>query len=1009
MTAPTHPHGGERDAPERDAVHDDKLLARARAIDADRAAILIADLYPVESGPGPDRDPPSARGAALQSARARAILLATAYEALTGAVLRDAHAVAKPWPADRSALAKALDRYLAAGAPDEHGARLRRFAERQRLRIALRELLPPALGGADFVVTARELSMLADVTIEAALSEAMRSVLARTGTPTDATGRRGRITVLGMGKLGGEELNAGSDVDLICFYDSDDHVAVRDGRELSANEVWTRVIRRMTQTLADVTEDGFVWRVDHRLRPEGSRGALVNSVAAAERYYETFGRLWERSAWIRARPVAGDQQLGEAVIALLRPFVWRREVSPQIAVSMYELVHRARAELSPAPARDLKLGPGGIREAEFFIQSLQLIWGGREPRIRACSTLDAGHRLRAAGLVTEQEAEDLAAAYIALRRAEHAVQWSTGVQTHSLPRDPARLLRIAKSLGFVDTEAFVADLAAQQERVSRLLRSLLPTEDAETPRWNDALLALDHEDLRAFEDALVAAGLPGADDQQHGQLVRDLFETARSHPDGVLGARTRDRRRHLANTLLDAVAGSADPTQAARHLRGFAMRVAAPGIYAKLLADEPAAVRRLVTVLGGSAFVGELVATRPELADLVLFEHTIPSPDDARLEVLDAWRSTAGEDDFEGHVGRVRRAIARIVTQVALADLAEELDTRRTTEVLSALADEALETAARIALDSPSIRGLSIIAMGKLGGREIGYGSDLDVIFLFDPSAAPAGADATRHFTKVARRIIQIVSMPHPDGPAYELDTRLRPSGSQGMLVVSLAAFARYHGVDDGDGPPSRARRAATWERLALLRARFAAGDAELGRAAIDIVKRAAYGDQDDTALAELARDVHRLRERMEQELARERPGRFDIKLGRGGLIEVEFATQLLQLAHGDRPEVHTTDTREALAALGAIGALNEEQLDALRDGFEFLRRLQQRIRIVHGDSAHLIEEHAAGMIPLARRMGIRDSDGERAAAQLVERYRAITDRVRRAYEEIVIQSFVEP
>lgn len=934
---------------------------------------------------------------ASRAATDRALLLATAFEGLAGAVLRDPGTVPKPRASRAFELERSLRRYLTAD-PDAHRARLRRFAERQRWRIALRELLPAALGGADLEETAAELSDLAEVTIEAALDDARRHVFAKTGAPTTPSGAPGRVVVMGMGKLGGRELNAGSDVDLVCFYDTDDATA----GDMSAHEVWTLVIRRMTANLADVTDEGFVWRVDHRLRPEGARGPLVNSVAAAERYYETFGRLWERAAWIRARPVAGDRDLGTTVLSILRPFVWRHQVEPRIAVKMYELVHRARAELSPAPDRDLKLGPGGIREAEFFVQSLQLIWGGREHRVRACSTLDAGQRLRAAGLVTDQEWEDLAAAYVALRRAEHAVQWATGIQTHSLPRDPASLTRIARCLGFDDIDGFVADLAEQQERVSRLLSSLFPTGSAQTPRWNEALLALDHDDLEGFSTALVEADVPGADDQQHGQLVRDLFETARIHPEGVLGARTRDRWRHLADTILDAVAGAADPTQAARYLRSFAARVPTPEIYSRLLADYPAAVQRLITVLGGSAFVGDLVATRPELADLVMFEHAVPTCDSARLEVLDAYRSIHDDEDLEERVGRLRRAQSRVFTQVALADLAGEIGTRETTKVLSALADEALESAARIALGSPSVTGLSIIAMGKLGGQEIGYGSDLDVIFLFDPEAAPEGKDPTRFFGKVARRIIQIITMPHPDGPAYELDTRLRPSGSQGLLVVSLRAFARYHGLDDG---ATTRRRAAVWERLALLRARFAAGDADLGARAVAIAEQAAYRSP-LPPLSDLAREVHHLRERMERELARERPGRYDLKLGRGGLIEIEFATQILQLIHGQRPEVVTTNTREALTALGTIGALSAEDIAALQEGCEFLRRLQQRIRIVHGDNAHLIEERAAGMIPLARRMGIRDADGEKAAAALFERYRAVTTQVRAAYEAAVVAPF---
>jgi [glutamine synthetase] adenylyltransferase / [glutamine synthetase]-adenylyl-L-tyrosine phosphorylase len=931
----------------------------------------------------------------------RALLLATAYPALAPGLERAPEALPEPAAHTREELARQLGRELAACEPDARREALRAFAARERLRIALRELLPPALGGVDLEESAAELSDLADVTIDAALAEACDVVFARTGAPRDGAGGASELTVLGMGKLGGRELNAGSDVDLICFYDSDDAA----GNELSAHDIWTRVVKRMTASLEEPGDNGFVWRVDLRLRPEGSRGPLVNSLAAAERYYESFGRLWERAALLRARPVAGSLALGERLLEALAPFVWQRRVDPNIAVAMYELVHQARAELSSAPERDLKLGRGGIREAEFFIQALQLIWGGREPRLRERSTLAAANRLRAAGLVSGREADDLAAAYVALRRAEHAVQWSTGVQTHSLPREAAALERVARSLGFGDGESFVADLGARQERVSALLTGILPGGEPEVSRWHDALLALDRDDFDAFRKRLQDAGLA---EDEHGQLARDLFETARLDPDGPLGARTRERWRHLAASIFDAVADAADPTQAARFLRGFAMRLRPPGVYSRLLADEPAAVRRLITVLGGSAFVGELVQSRPELADLLLFEHRVPRPDDAREEVRRAWEAGRGAD-LEDAVGHIRRAQTRLLAGLALSDLGGEIETRDATQVMSALADAVLEVSARIALGADEVKGLAILAMGKLGGGEIGYGSDLDVIFLFDPSAAPSD-DGVGYFTKMARRIIQMVSMPHPEGAGYDLDTRLRPSGSQGMLVVSLPAFARYHGGEASESGPNRSseassRGAATWERLALLRARFAAGDAALGAEAMRIAERAAYeaplGD-----VAQVARDVHALRLRMERELARERPGRYDLKLGRGGLIDIEFAVQLLQLAHGAHVEVRTTETARAIAALERIGALAPAHAETLAEGLRYLRRLEQRLRIVHGDSAHLIEERAAGLLPLARRMGIRDADGARARARLVERYRAIADRVRAAYEAIVVAPY---
>ena len=325
---------------------------------------------------------------------------------------------------------------------------LRLFAQRERLRIAARELAT-----ADEIdVTARELSDLAQVCIEIALAEAAGWAEGRFGTPiagSPPNGPRCAFTVLGMGKLGGRELNCGSDVDLLPFYETDDGAVVKDGvtTDQTLHEHFTRITQRFTATLEDVTEDGACWRVDLRLRPEGSRGPLVNALAAAERYYETWGRTWERAALVRARPVAGEPAFGARVIEALSPFVWRKAIDPRIAPEMVHLLQRGRAELSSEPERDLKLGVGGIREAEFFVQTLQLVWGGREPAVRDPNTLGALRRLRSRGLVTERESREVEAAYLLLRKLEHRVQFATGLQTHQLPRGEL-LETIARSCGF---------------------------------------------------------------------------------------------------------------------------------------------------------------------------------------------------------------------------------------------------------------------------------------------------------------------------------------------------------------------------------------------------------------------------------------------------------------------------------------------------------------------------------------------------------------------------------
>ena len=987
-----------------------KLLALAQTIDPERAtsaATRFAD--------------PLHRGSA---AHALGTLLGAAYPAV-GSVLESEPQIAARLAEEgyRSARHRAdfTSRIFARihDLGDEDGVRreLRRAARDERIRIALRELLPPSLGGADVDVTARELSDLADATIEAALAEATFTMSARFGEPRAASGAPARFTVLGMGKLGGQELNAGSDVDLIYFYDTDDGAATPpSGEGITLHDYWTRVARRLTATLEEVTADGFVWRVDLRLRPEGRAGPLVNSLSAAERYYEAFGRLWERAALLRARPCAGDPAFGEEVVAMLAPFIWRRRVDPRLAGEMAGLAQRARAELGGSGAgRNLKLGPGGIREAEFFVQSLQLIWGGKEPRVRARGTLDGLRQLRAAGFVTDREAREIAEGYIALRRAEHAVQVSSGLQTHALPTTAEALTRIARALGFPSAAAFEADVARHQGRVAARFISLVPEGAPGASRFTAAIAALERADAAAFTEAIVrAAEVSGPTEgaERWTDLARDLFELSR-HPDAPLGGRTREQFVELAEAVLEAVVDAADPEQAARYLRVFFARVKRPGVYIKLLGDDPRAVRRLVEALGASAFIGDALAQNPELGDVVLFARGAPTPELARAEVDvalgEVTASGAIERDGDEAVAEaLRRAKARVTLEVGLADLASQLGTREVTHTLSALADAELETAARHALGTAPgepVRGLSILAMGKLGGREIGYGSDLDVIFLFDPAAAPEGKDADTFFARSARRIIQLISVSHSAGPGYELDTRLRPSGNQGLLVTSIDAFARYHGIgarSSGEAPSVSPRvRAAAWERLALLRARAAAGDPALGAEAMRIAHTAAYDlPTDPRAVAE---EIHHLRMRLERENSQERRGRHDIKLGRGGLVDIEFAVQLLQLEHGKDRRVRTPETSVAIEALAAAGYLSPEHAETLRDGYAFLRKLEQRIRILHATPAQLLEGNAPGLLPLARRVGIRNRRGSEAGAELLARYAEVTERVRATYEALVI------
>jgi glutamate-ammonia-ligase adenylyltransferase len=878
---------------------------------------------------------------------------------------------------------------------------LRRWAAREKLRVATRELL--AHPGHDVDVTARELADLADVCCEIALAEAMIWAEARFGRPVAANGAPCGFVVIGMGKLGGRELNAGSDIDLMLFYETDDGGVVRQGAPgptHTLHEHFTRVAQRLVATLDEATEDGIVWRVDLRLRPEGTRGPLVNALAATERYYETWGRTWERAALIRARPVAGDVAFGSRLLDALAPFVWRRSVDPGVADEMAAMLARARAEAGIGVDEDLKIGRGGIREVEFFAQCLQLVWGGRDPRVRCANTIDGLRRLRARGFVTEREERELSDAYLFLRRIEHRVQFATGQQTHRVPDNREWTERIGRSLGYDGPDSMLLALSEVRSVVAARFGSLgqaRPEEATFERLW----AALDGQD----EAAVAAAAIEPFRSAAFPDLPRHLLALARP-PHSPLGAATRDQDASFVRRLVVALADAADPEQAARLLAAFFARFAMPGAYVRALAENPFRVRALCSLLGASAFLGEALVAHPDMADLVLFGPlgpAAPTPLGARAQVNEEVASLTPEEasDVDAFVGALRRAKRRVYFEVGLADLAGELETRDVAHVLAALADATLDHACRFALrerleverrrdGGPRVdddgRGLALIAMGKLGGREIGYGSDLDLCFVHE---AADDASAERYL-RTAQRVMRLLQTPHAEGPGYELDTRLRPSGNQGLLVVSLEGFTRY-----------QRERAEAWEQQALIKARACAGDRELGARVVAEAQRAAY----ERGAPEPER-LHRMRLRLEAELGHERldrsPARYDLKVGRGGIVDVEFATQWLQMHHGRDPRVRSTETEVALAALETCGLLEPSVADSLRDGWRFLRRLEQRLRVSPGVSVNLLEEGAPGLVTLARRMGMRDGPRARADQTLLERYVAVTTDVRAAYLRVL-------
>jgi glutamate-ammonia-ligase adenylyltransferase len=883
---------------------------------------------------------------------------------------------------------------------DELRRVLRRLRHRAVVRIALREVLRLA----DVDQTSAEMAWLAGAAIDAALDACARTVTRRHGEPIDeATNAPVPLVVLGMGKLGGGELNLGSDVDVCFFYGTDD--AVVRGSELSVHELFTRVASRTAKALADVTEDGFVFRVDLRLRPEGSRGALASSLASAERYYETYGRAWERAVLLRARPVAGDLAFGAELLATLTPFVFRRAIDPAIARTMSEMLERSRRELHVDETRDVKLGKGGIREAEFFVQTLQLVWGGRHPELRVPGTVEAARRLLALGLITERESRTLEADWALLRRVEHRIHVQAGYQTHAIPPAGEERQRFARSLGFEDDAGFTRALDDARARIADLFASL--TEEAPA---RDAAIA---ELARKVAEGATASEL--AEDAERALHVYDP-DAAAAHlvrlgrrPGAPLGPLTLKELPELGPLLLAEVASSADPDEALRHLADLFARLGGHWGYDRLLVDDPRLARRLVGLFGSSATLAEALVRHPDGIDDLLLRRTAPTPDEIRaahasLLVPDE-REPADGDPEEAFVARLRHARLEVTLAVGLVLVSGELSEVEAEERLTVLAEAQIGAALAYATREAEARfgrprpmhdgapnGLVVVGLGKLGAGELGFGGDLDLAFLFgedgEVDAPPGGKSVTAAelFTRVAQRTMRLLSQPSAFGRGYETDTRLRPSGSQGLLVVSLAAFDQYH-----------ATRAAAWERQALLRARPVAGEPSLGERVRARLSEIAYGGEPPERA-----EVARIRARMETELARERPGRYHAKLGYGGLTDIEFVVQWLTMQHGDDPRLRVAATRPALEALVRTGLLTPSDGEALILGHQFFRGVGQALRLSDESAELVVYEGGRVAEQVARRLGLRDRDGERASDVLISTWKRRARAVREVFERVI-------
>ncbi len=825
-------------------------------------------------------------------------------------------------------------------------ARLRQFRNAELIRILWRDLND--LGETQAIL--RELSELAEACVDLTLNWLFPRARARFGTPRDATGREQQLLVLAMGKLGAWELNLSSDIDLIFVFPE---AGQTDGARPLANEdFFTRLARELVKALSPRTADGFVFRVDTRLRPFGDSGPLVSSLSAFETYLEGQARTWERYAMIKARVISGPRRDGDRLMALIEPFVYRGYVDFGVIASLRHMKKLIQREVEKRGAdANIKLGWGGIREIEFIGQAFQLIHGGRDRRLRARPILDVLARLGELGMLPGYAVAELRHAYLFLRRVENRLQGWRDEQTHRLPEDEEGRQRLAESMDFPDWREFARELEGHRRRVQGFFEQVF-----DSPQLDEEIQEAPTGDTAALVDRWLADS--GAADPAWRDELLNLLESSDIRAQDERGRRLLLR---LLPLLLGAANGQHVDQVVLRRLLELVRHIARRSNYIELLIENPLAISQLVQLFAASPWIAEQLTRHPVLLDELLDPRRLYAPltPQALRAELDALLTHIDADDLEQQMERLRQFARGNRLRVAATDIAGLIPVTTVSDYLSAIADVVLQAALDIALAGMRRRhgyprdidgedsGFVVIAYGKLGGHELGYGSDLDLVFIQGGRSPGGASDGPRllpnevYYIRLGQRLVHIVTTRTHSGRLYEIDMRLRPNGASGLLVGSLNAFARYQRED-----------AWTWEHQALVRARPVAGDPAL---------MASFGALRDEILrrprdaARLCRDVVGMREKMRAALDRSDPTCFDLKQGAGGIVDIEFMVQYAVLRWAStHPELTAeTSTIALLERLAGLDLLANGEATELAEILRRLRELAHR-RALAGEAARI-------------------------------------------------------
>ncbi len=842
-----------------------------------------------------------------------------------------------------------------ATAEEELALGLRHFRNREQCRIIWRDFNRLA----QLVETTGDLSALADACIDGGLNWLYRELSNDIGTPTDRSGKPCQLVVLGMGKLGAYELNLSSDIDLIFTFAANGET--RGGRRtLSNHDFFVRLGQRLIRLLDTHTGDGFVFRVDMRLRPYGESGALALSFDAMEEYYHSQGRDWERYALIKARVVAGDFERGADLIEILRPFVYRRYSDFSAIESLRDMKELIKREVQRVGKQDdVKLGAGGIREIEFIGQVFQLIRGGREPSLQERSLLVVLRQLAERQYMPEQAVVELVDAYIFLRNTEHALQGLRDQQTQALPVDPLDRERVAHVMGCDDWSGFRQRLDRHRERVAAHFEALIEPQgtpariDAEAGEWLDLWLGECNEAhaLQWLEQQGYSRG------QQIWSQLGTLRESSRVRSMQKVG---RERLDAYMPLMLAESALMPEPDVLFERLLPLLESVLRRTSYLVLLMENGEVREQLNLLCGASPWIASQLARHPVLLDElhnVARLYRVPDKDLLRNELQEQLLRLEWSD-LEGHMQALRYFRLAHVLRIAASEVTERLPLMKVSDYLTLIAEVILEHVLELAWRNLVVRHGSpvrsdgsicdqhfiVVGYGKLGGIELGHASDLDLVFVHDVDSSeatdgPKPISGELFFNRLGQRIIHILTAATTLGPLYEVDMRLRPSGEAGLLVTSLQAFEQY-----------QREQAWTWEHQALVRARVVAGSASVGRS-YEQLRRAILAQPRDQV--ELRAAVREMREKMRAHLlpATAETGPepyFDLKHGSGGIVDIEFMVQFAVLAWtSDHPELSRwTDNIRILESLQREGLMAQSDCQGLIEAYKSYRALAHRLAL---------------------------------------------------------------